>query len=241
MRKEEMKENALMGYNLQFFAGDESGEKEEGNDDSGEDDDSNEGSGNESGDDSKEKKESKTEKTFTQSQVNKLMAKEKNQGKNAALKELGIDPKDSKLVNMVKSLIESQKSDEQKKLESETAKETANTELEKKVMLAEAKAEVLMLGVKSAYVEDAVTLALAKMDDTTELKDIVAEFKTKYPVWFVEPNEDSVDDKKKIGQKGTGSSIKNGDKSKGNNSEKSMGARLAAQRVASTPKKSFWS
>lgn len=31
-------------------------------------------------------------KTFTQEQVNRMMAREKNQGRAAALKELGIDP-----------------------------------------------------------------------------------------------------------------------------------------------------
>ena len=55
-----------------------------------------------------------TEKTFTQKQVSSMMAKEKRQGRDAAFKEMGIDPNDSKMVNMFKAFIQSQKTDEQK-------------------------------------------------------------------------------------------------------------------------------
>lgn len=182
-------------------------------------------------------------KTFTQDQVTKMMTREKNQGRNAAYKELGIDPKDTKMVNMFKAFIESQKTEDQKAAEKESENQTKLNEAEQRVMVAEAKAEAMMLGVKSQYVDDIVTLALAKMTEDSDLKTIIGEFKTKYPVWFGESEEDNKDkdkDTTKTGQKGTGSSVKS-DKDKEKKGEaKGLGARLAAQRKSSNKKSSYW-
>lgn len=183
-----------------------------------------------------------TSKTFTQDQINRMMTREKNQGRNAAYKELGIDPKDTKMVSMFKAFVDSQKTDEQKAAEKESENQTKINEAEQRAIVAEAKAEAMMLGVKTQYVEDVVTLALSKMTEDSDLKTIIGEFKTKYPVWFGESsNEDNKGDKNKgkAGQRGTGSSIKNSDKEK-KNEEKGLGARLAAQRRTSGKKSIYW-
>lgn len=186
----------------------------------------------------------KSGKIFTQEQVNKMMTREKNQGRSAALKELGIDPKDSKMVAMVKALIESQKTDEQKAAEKDIENQTKMNEAEQRAQVAEAKAEAMMLGVKTQYVDDVVTLALAKMTEDSDLKTIIGEFKTKYPVWFGESEDDDKDskdkEKSKTGQKGTGSSVKTSKEDKGNGEEKGLGARLAAQRRGTGKKSSYW-
>ena len=186
---------------------------------------------------------SKSGKTFTQEQVNKMMTREKNQGRSAALKELGIDPKDSKMVAMVKALIESQKTDEQKAAEKDAENQTKMNEAEQRAQVAEAKAEAMMLGVKTQYVEDVVTLALAKMTEDSDLKTIIGEFKTKYPVWFGESEDDDKGgkdkEKGKTGQKGTGSSVKTSKEDRGKG-EKGLGARLAAQRRGTGKKSSYW-
>lgn len=197
------------------------------------------GSDNESG---KDDKESKSEKTFTQAQVNKMMTREKNQGRNAVYKELGIDPKDSKMVTMFKAFVESQKTDEQKATEKENEDQAKLNEAEQRALFAEAKAEAMMLGVKSQYVEDVVTLALAKMSEDSDLKTIIGEFKTKYSVWFGESDDDKKDSKskEKTGQKGTGSSIKTSEKDKKGEGNKGLGARLAAQRKTGNKKSSYW-
>ena len=172
-----------------------------------------------------------------------MMTREKNQGRNAVYKELGIDPKDTKAIAMVKALIDSQKTDEQKAAEKESENQTKMNEAERRAQVAEAKAEAMMLGVKTQYVDDVVTLALAKMTEDSDLKTIVGEFKTKYPIWFGESSEE--DDKNKdkgkgkTGQRGTGSSVKNSDKEK-KGEEKGLGARLAAQRKSSGKKSSYW-
>lgn len=187
---------------------------------------------------------SKSGKTFTQEQVNKMMTREKNQGRNAALKELGIDPKDSKMVAMVKALIESQKTDEQKAAEKDAENQTKMNEAERRAQVAEAKAEAMMLGVKTQYVDDVVTLALAKMTEDSDLKTIIGEFKTKYPVWFGESEDDDKGGKDKgkgkTGQKGTGSSVNTSKEDKGKGEEKGLGARLAAQRRGTGKKSSYW-
>lgn len=177
-------------------------------------------------------------KGFTQEQVNKMMAKEKKQGKAAALKELGIDPSDTKMVAMMKAFIESQKTDEQKEVETQLAEASKLAEANQRVLIAEAKAEAMQLGAKTQYVEDIVTLISAKMTDDADIRTLITELKTKYSTWFGVEDED---DKSKTGQRGTGSSI-NSNSGKGNKNDegKGLGARLAAQRKASTKKTSFW-
>ena len=181
------------------------------------------------------------EKSFTQKQVTSMMAKEKKQGRDAAYREMGIDPNDSKMVNMFKAFIQSQKTDEQKANEEAAAQAAKIAEAEQRAMVAEAKAEAMQLGVLPQYVDDAVTLALSKMSDDTDLKSIIGELKTKYPVWFDASNA-GADGKNATGQKGTGASVNNSS-DKGGKENKGMGARLAAQRKTANGanKKSFWS
>lgn len=184
------------------------------------------------------------EKTFTQKQVNQMMAREKKQGRSSVFQELGINPEDAKMLAMVKALVESTKTDEQKVQEQQAQASAKVAEAEQKAMIAEAKAEAMQFGVQPQFVEDVVTLAISKMSDNTDLKTILGELKTKYPVWF---NEDGGDDDKggkgtqATGQKGTGSSIKGSDKNKGAGTQAGLGKRLAAQRRSGAGKKSsFW-
>lgn len=180
----------------------------------------------------------KSGKTFTQDQVNRMMTREKNQGRNAVYKELGINPKDSKAIAMIKVLLDSQKTDEEKAAEEEAENQSKMNEAEQRAQFAEAKAEAMMLGVKTQYVEDVVTLALAKMTEDSDIKTIIGEFKTKYPIWFGE-SENNDNNKSKTGQKGTGSTIKSSKENKGQET-KSFGARLAAQRRSGSKKSSYW-
>lgn len=200
------------------------------------------GKDNKSGGDKGSNKGGKSEKTFTQDQVNRMMTREKNQGRNAVYKELGIDPKDTKTVAQFKAFIESQKTEEQKAAEKESADKAKQAESEHRVAVAEAKAEAMMMGVKPQYVEDAVTLVLAKLGEDTDVKTLLGELKTKYPIWFGESDdEDDKGAKGKTGQKGTGSSVKQAEKGgKRGEAEKGLGARLAAQRKSGVKKSSYW-
>lgn len=190
---------------------------------------------------SENKDDKSVDKTFTQDQVIKMMTKEKNQGRAAALKELGIDPKDTKTVAMVKAMIDSQKSDDEKAAEKQSEEATKIAEANQRALIAEAKAEAMQLGVKTQFVEDAVTLALARKTEDADLKTLIGELKIKYPIWFGDEEKDDkqADKKSKTGQKGTGSSVKS-DKDKKGEEEKGLGARLAAQRKSNTAKASYW-
>ena len=70
-----------------------------------------------------------------------MMTKEKKQGREAAYREMGIDPNDTKMVSMFKAFIESQKSDEQKANEAAAQNAAKIAEAERRANLAEAKAE----------------------------------------------------------------------------------------------------
>ena len=223
---------------MQFFADPDDDDKNkdgQGNDGQNNDSQSNDGQNKSGSNDDSAKGKKSEEKTFNQEQVNKMMAKEKNQGRNAVYNELGINPKDEKQIEAIKAYIESQKTDAQKATEKALAEEKALKEAEDRVRIAEAKAEVMMLGIKTQFVDDAVTLALAKTSDDRDIKSVLAEFKTKYPVWF-----ETEEDKKKQA-KGTGSSLKNQSGKNDKGEEKGIGARLAAQRKSSKPKSSYWS
>ena len=185
------------------------------------------------------KEKGKEEKSFTQKQVTAMMTKEKKQGRAAAYKELGINPKDTKMINMFKAFIASQKTDEEKEAERQSEEAAKLEEANNRAMIAEAKAEAMLLGVQPKYVEDIIALAISKIkDDDSNIKTIIGEYKTKYPDWFKESEDEKKEEKK--GQKGTGSSVKTG-KEKGSKEEtKGMGARLAAQRKTSNKKSSYW-
>ena len=222
---------------MQFFADPDDDDKNkdgQGNDGQNNDGQSNDGQNKSGSNDDSAKGKKSEEKTFNQEQVNKMMAKEKNQGRNAVYNELGINPKDEKQIEAIKAYIESQKTDAQKATEKALAEEKALKEAEDRVRIAEAKAEVMMLGIKTQFVDDAVTLALAKTSEDRDIKSVLAEFKTKYPVWF-----ETEEDKKKQ-TKGTGSSLKNQSGKNDKGEEKGIGARLAAQRKGSKTKSSYW-
>lgn len=230
---EKEKDMFLLPMNLQYFA-----EKEEELDDEDLDDEGKGDEGKDGTESTTKKSEGKKEepKTFTQEQVNKMMSREKRQGKSSVYTELGIDPKDTKAISMLKALIASQKTEEEKPAEVATEERRKAEELERRAFLAEAKVEAIRLGVQPKYVDDAITLAVAKKGEDDELKDIIGEFKTKYPSWFESSQED---DDKNVGKKGTGSAIKSG-KSKKGGEETLLGARLAAKRASQNKKSSYW-
>lgn len=228
--------------NLQFFASsgtdnNDDEQIEDGDEDDTEvDDEGKEGKGDdqtkESGKDSG--KAGKSGKTFTQEQVNRMMTREKNQGRNAALKELGIDPKDTKTVKMIQAFIASQKSDEGDNSGVDSEAQQKLQEATERALKAECKAEAMALGAKKEFVDDVVVLAMAKYDEDADFKTLIGEIKTKYKSFFAGEEEEE----KPTGKKGTGSALKKDKSGKGGKEEKGLGSRLAAQRVGTAKKTS---
>lgn len=182
------------------------------------------------------------EKTFTQEDVNRMMAREKKQGRNSVYNELGIDPNDTKSIELIKTIIDAQKGQAQEASDTGNVAGQQNEQLaeaEHRAAVAEAKAEAMVLGVKPQFVDDVVTLATVRIaeQEGAEFKTIIGELKQKYPVWF--GNVDG-DDPSNVGQKGTGSSIKSDSGSNGSKKEEGLGKRLAAQRKPSRKNFSYW-
>lgn len=175
----------------------------------------------------------KSERTFTQEEVNRMMANEKRQGKNSVYKELGVDPNDKKAMAMIKALLDSQKDDESESEGNSAELDEAN----KRAAVAEAKAEAMMQGILPKYVDDAIALALPKVTEDKDLKAVLKDLKAKYPVWVKEDSDNGMNK----GKSGTGSSLGSSSKGgNGNNDVKGIGARLAASRKAAKPKSSYW-
>lgn len=175
------------------------------------------------------------EKTFTQSEVNKMMSREKKQGRFALLKELGFKNVDDakNFYNKYKPQEDASKTDEQKQNEVNSQ----NTELQSKLATAQAQVAAMKFGAKSEYVDDVITLALAKLDDENDdLNEIFGEIKTKHSYMFISKDED---EKGNAGKKGTGGSP-SGKNSSGSEKEKSLGARLAAAKKNNTIKSHYF-
>lgn len=171
---------------------------------------------------------------FSQSDVSRMMAREKQQGRNAAFNELGIDPNDTATMNLIKTILAAQKANE----EPPVAPSSELIEAQHRADIAEAKAEAMMLGASPQYVDDIVTLATAKLDiaGETDFKAILESIKTKYPVWFGVKDDDN-----KSGHKGTGSSLPSySGNNKGGSGELSLGQRLAAAKKPTRAAKSYW-
>lgn len=185
------------------------------------------------------------EKTLPQSEVTRMMAREKKQGRNAgrnaAYKELGINPDDKEAVDQVKNFIAFLSQQQADEGAANDAASAAIAEAEERAAVAEMKAEAMQQGVKREFVDDLVTLARARMGEDADVKTIIGEYRTKYPVWFGEAPEDegAAAQKEKVGQKGTGASVKPS-QSQAGKGEEGIGARLAASRKRSGGKSSFW-
>ena len=158
-------------------------------------------------------------KTFTQEQVNGMMAAEKRSGRLALLKELGYEVKEgakvSDVIAQVKGILDSGKTQQQRDQEArEKAEGDLSAEQAKSKQL-QAKIDAMTAGVKSEYVDDAIALLSPRVTDQKPLSKLLEESKEKYPNWFGESE----------GSKGTGGST-NPPRGKGSNTE-GLGKRLA--------------
>lgn len=194
MARELLKKKVGRGIDLQLFAGEGEGQGEgskEGEGDAGKNDDPPAG------------------KTFTQEEVNAMMAKEKNQGKLAILKELGVE--DSKTAKEAlakyKEYLDSQKTEAQKLAEDLKVQQEAKASAEQKATLLERKFEAVALGAPANAVEDIVTLASTKVTDTKDFKTALEEVKAAYPQLFETSSGNTGNNvgSKKIGGNGIGS------------------------------------
>lgn len=239
----EKEKELRLPLNLQFFASDEP--DDDLDDDDEDNDDGVKDGADGSEDDSKKKKNdsNKEEKTFTQKQVNRMMTKEKREGRKSAITSLGFKDEDEakKAASFYQAYIQSQKTDEELNAEEKQNLENGKTSAEKRAEEAEAKLACVMAGVNKESVDDVMAIARARMTEDDTLDDVLAEMKkqAKYSSFFSESND--ADDKHK--DDGTGQDSGHGSKGKGGADEKkgSYGKRLAeSAKPASTKKKTYF-
>lgn len=128
------------------------------------------------------------EKTFTQAEVNAMMAKEKSQGRMSVLKELGIeDTKHAKeSLAAYKKWVDDQKTDLQKAQEKATSEEKTRLEAESKLAAANNSLAALKAGVNPKYLDDVVALASARVTEKKDFAAVVEEMKTTHSMFFGE-------------------------------------------------------
>jgi len=178
-------------------------------------------------------------KTFSQEDVSRMMAKEKQQGRNAVFNELGINPDDSSTIALVKAFMAAQSAANDDSGNNDAANDAAVKAAEQRARVAEMKADAMKAGVKAQYVDDAVDLVLARYtDDNNDFNSILNELKSKYGIWFEDTDED---DSNNAGKRGTGSTISSKQQggTKGNESD-GLGKRLAGLRKPATKKSSYF-
>lgn len=192
-----MKRKSLVPFNLQFFAEGE-GEGEPSVTPGGEGEKSGsegEGSTAEGGAGTKDTKEGTAEKTFTQSQVTAMMTREKNQGKKAAIKDLGFksESEAKQAIKLLNALLDSQKSPEDKAKEGTTKANDEKDEAIRRAEAAENKLACVMAGVSNDSVDDVLAIALLKVTDDKPIDKVLAEMKKekRYSSFFGSASGDS--------------------------------------------------
>ena len=217
------KETKMLPYNLQFFAESNGDGEQNDNGQPNGGENSNGDNGDANGENGSGEQSKGAEKTFTQQEVNNMMAKEKKQGKQSVLNALGFkteqEAKDA--ISLLKALKDSQKSEEEKQEEAKKAALDDKEKAEQRAILAEAKLTCIENGVNKESVEDVLTIAMAKVTDDKSLDDVVADMKKekRYASFFTSQNDGG-------GSQGTGSTPSHSS-SKGSNNDDDYGKKLA--------------
>lgn len=211
-----LKESLYDRIGLQFFAADGAGSGAGG--EGGTDGGQGGTDGNQAGSGGAAGSQGTGAKTFTQEDVNRMMANEKRTARSALLKELGYEVKDGKItetIATVKGILDSGKTQQQLDQEARTTAENNLAAEKSKTSALQARVDVMTAGVKPEFVDDAIAMLLPQVTEQKPLSKLLEEYKTKYPAWYGESS----------GSGGTGNSTKNGRNTGGTQS--GLGKRLA--------------
>lgn len=236
---EELLENRTMPMNLQHFAESSDQDKDDDQDDNKDDD--SDGDDHDDDDlDEGDKGSKDNEKKFTQADMTATAAKEKKQGRAAAFREMGFkSEKEAKAqLEAFRKYQESQLTPEQKTAAQIQQAKDDKSDAEKRAEAAENKLAAIQAGVKKDAVDDAVAIAMMKVEDGKSLEDVLGEMKTqpRYKGFF--DGSDEEDDKG--GKGGTGTSVRHKSSKK---DEDGIGKRLGQAQVngnAAVKKSSFF-
>ena len=172
-------------------------------------------------------------RTFTQEELNRIVANEKHKNQNSIYKDLGFDNPEE-----AKAFVEKYKKQENEKKDELTKIQERAAELEKeknaeahKAKLVEYKFKVVEEGCDPKNASDVVTLAVGKMSDDKDFETALKEVKDSYPTMFGSSSSG----------KGTGNGGNPPRPGKPSGEETSgLGKRLAEKRKSGAKKTSFF-
>ena len=146
------------------------------------------------------------ERTFTQEDVNNLVARETKKAQEKIFKELGFeDIKSAKDgFNKFNQYLDSQKTAEQKREEEFQAIKAKNEEYEATISNLYANNAALKLGVLNESIEDVIILAQREVTDEVTIEDAMKKVIEKYP-HFAQKEEKTTKPKITVGGNQTGS------------------------------------
>ena len=172
------------------------------------------------------------EKTYTQAQVNVMLANEKRQGKQAILRALGI-----KDVNEGKSKMQQQQQTNQQQLDEENQAaqllsnaRQAQINAEARAQAAERKLSVLKAGVRPEFVDDVVYIATGKATDAEDFEEVVTAMKETHSFYFMQDNNSNQNN-------GTGGNTNFKKQQQQQEQAGALGKRLAEQRMKAVENK----
>ena len=169
-------------------------------------------------------------KSYTQAQINAMMANEKRTARQALLKELGFDVKDDQsftdTLAGIKKTLDAGKTQQQLDQEAKTKAEGEAKDATARAELAEMKVSALTAGVNPKRLDDMIILAQAKISKGQTADQAFADLKKDYPDAFGAEASG-----------GTGSHVNPANKT-GNDGE-SRGTRLAKQNKTSVKSSYF--
>ena len=173
------------------------------------------------------------EKTYTQAQVNVMLANEKRQGKQAILRALGIRD-----VNEGKSKMQQQQQTNQQQLDEENQAaqllsnaRQAQINAEARAQAAERKLSVLKAGVRPEFVDDVVYIATGKATDAEDFEEVVTAMKETHSFYFMQDNNSSQNNN------GTGGNTNFKKQQQQQEQAGALGKRLAEQRMKAVENK----
>lgn len=173
-------------------------------------------------------------KSYTQAQINSMMANEKRTARQAILKELGYEYKDDKgfkdLIKGIKESLDAGKTQAQKDSEAKTAAERERDEANSKASFLELKIAALSAEADPKYLEDLITLAKPKLVEGVTVESVFESLKKQYPVFFKGADN--------TGSSGTGSP--NNPPRKGTSNVGEYGQRLAKGTAKGAVKSSYF-
>lgn len=175
----------LGGYrlNLQFFAGDNSASGGDGGQGGQDPNPMPAGDDGQQPQNQPKQDQQPNDKTFTQDDVNNIVAKEVKKAQEKLLKQLGIEDFNSAKEGLQKfrEWQESQKTEQQKQAERLQQLEQQFTAVQQEKESLAAQLAAVKAGVHADYVEDVVILAQRLVNDDTTLDEAIAKVIEKYP------------------------------------------------------------